>query len=120
MALSEGNDQARLEALTIFDELGALAVAAKLRFELRADGVRQVPRGPQKATKAHPAGLTERQSEVLVLIGEGLSNPEIADRLFVSPRTVDHHVSAILAKLAAHSRDEAVETARDLGALVEI
>lgn len=53
-------------------------------------------------------GLTVRQSEVLQLIEEGLSNNEIADRLFVSPRTVENHVSAILTKLDASTRQEAV------------
>jgi DNA-binding NarL/FixJ family response regulator len=65
------------------------------------------PRGPRAATAAHPAGLTAREAEVLEVLREGLTNAEIAQRLFLSPRTVDHHVSSILAKLGVSSRAEA-------------
>ena len=117
LALSEGDTAAQLQALSILDQLGADAVAAKLRLQLRADGVRGVSRGPRRTTRAHRAGLTERQSEVLELVAAGLSNRAIADRLFISPRTVDQHVSAVLAKLDVTSRDEAVAAGRDLGVL---
>ena len=49
--------------------------------------------------------------EVLRLMGEGCSNAEIASRLFTSPRTIDHHVSAILTKLGVHSRAQAIHAA---------
>jgi DNA-binding NarL/FixJ family response regulator len=114
LALSEGDVAARLDALAVLDGLGADAVAAKLRRLLRADGVRHVPRGPRRATRANPAGLTMRQSEILDLLCDGMSNPEIADRLFISGRTVEHHVSAILTKLAVGSREEAVSVALEL------
>jgi len=110
LALMHGGKKARLEALEIFETLGTTAVAAKLKKTLRDDGV-TVPRGKSRNTRRHAAGLTARQSEVLQLLDEGLSNIEIADRLFVSPRTVEHHVSAVLAKLDASTREEAVTQA---------
>jgi DNA-binding CsgD family transcriptional regulator/tetratricopeptide (TPR) repeat protein len=113
LALMHGDDTDRIEALRIFDDLGAVTAAVRLRGILREEGVR-VPRGPAVATRRHPAGLTSRQAEVLDLVAEGLTNSEIADRLFVSPRTVDNHVAAILTKLDAPDRDAAVDTAREL------
>ena len=117
LALMHGNDEARLEALEVFETLGATAVAAKLRQALRADGV-AVPRGKGRDTRRHAAGLTVRQAEVLQLLEEGLTNTEIADRLFVSPRTVENHVAAVLSKLDSPTRDEAVSRARDEGLLI--
>jgi len=110
IALSHGETPDRLGALEILETLGATAVAAKLRGELRADGV-FIPRGRAHATRRHPMGLTAREDEVLALLAEGLSNGEIADRLFVSPRTVEHHVAAVMRKLNAPSREEAVAVA---------
>ena len=110
LALMHGGKNARLEALEIFETLGATAVIAKLRKTLREGGV-TVPRAKSRNTRRHAAGLTARQAEVLQLLDEGLSNIEIADRLFVSPRTVEHHVSAVLAKLDASTREEAVAQA---------
>ena len=59
--------------------------------------------------------LTRRQLEILELLTNGLRNTEIAERLYLSPRTVDHHVSAILTKLNARSRTEAAQIAARLG-----
>ena len=92
-------------------------MAGKLRQVLRATGVRSLPRGPRPSTRENPAGLTNRQVEVLVCMADGLSNAEIADRLFISAKTVDHHVSAILGKLDAHTRAEAVALALQSGYL---
>ena len=111
-----GDQSAQLEALEVLDTLGATAVAAKLRKALRDQGV-SVPRGRGRMTRDHSAGLTARQAEVLQLLDEGLSNTEIADRLFVSSRTIENHVSAILGKLNSSTRREAVTRARAEGLL---
>jgi DNA-binding CsgD family transcriptional regulator len=118
LALLSGDPAQRLEALELLETLGATVVAAKVRKQLRHDGI-AAPRGRGRATRSHVAGLTARQAEVLYLLDEGLTNSEIADRLFVSPRTVENHVSAVLAKLDTSSRDEAVLRARHDGLLVE-
>ncbi|GAA4677284.1 AAA family ATPase [Pseudonocardia yuanmonensis] len=94
-------------ALEILDRLGARAAAARVRAQLRGLGVRQVPRGARAATRAHPAGLTPRQAEILELVAAGRTNTEIAAQLVLSIRTVDHHVSAILGKLGVAGRREA-------------
>jgi DNA-binding CsgD family transcriptional regulator/tetratricopeptide (TPR) repeat protein len=112
LALAEGDVVAQLAALELFDELGARPAGEALRRKLRAAGVKGIPRGPRPVTRGNPFGLTERENEVLRLLGEGLSNAEIATRLSISAKTVDHHVSAILAKIGAHTRGEAVAAAR--------
>ncbi|MGH7385975.1 MAG: LuxR C-terminal-related transcriptional regulator, partial [Candidatus Rokuibacteriota bacterium] len=85
--------------------LGATAVATLAARRLRSLGA-GIPRGPRAATRAHPSLLTPREEEVAGLISEGLSNREIAHRLVLSPKTVDHHVSAVLGKLAVRRRGE--------------
>jgi DNA-binding CsgD family transcriptional regulator len=115
IALSEGDEAARREALAIFDRLGYAPAARRLRRAMRADGLRSIPAPPRQARRDDPAGLTPRQSEVLHLLAEGLSNLEIADRLGASAKTVEHHVGAILAALEAPSRARAVQIARERG-----
>jgi DNA-binding CsgD family transcriptional regulator/tetratricopeptide (TPR) repeat protein len=88
---------------TTLVELGATAAAGVVARRLRALGT-AVPRGPRPTTRANLGGLTEREAEIAGLLAEGLSNAEIAERLVVSPRTVGHHVSAVLAKLGVRSR----------------
>ena len=109
----DAGDGAR--ALDVLDRLGATAAAAAVRARLRKHGA-PVPRGPRPATRSHPAGLTRRQAEVLALVAEGLTNAEIARRLVLSVRTVDHHVAAVLGKLGVPSRREAAGAARRLAA----
>jgi DNA-binding NarL/FixJ family response regulator len=113
MALADSRDEGDLRAaLDIFLELAAAPMARIVTGRLRALGATHIPRGPRADTQRHPAGLTSRESEVLTLLGEDLTNAEIAERLVVSPKTVDHHVSAILRKLGVKSRAAAAEGAR--------
>jgi DNA-binding CsgD family transcriptional regulator len=108
-------DEGLLAALTLLDGLGASQTAQRLRRQLRRRGNLRVPRGPNRATAANPAGLTGRQVEVLGLLAEGLSDAEIAARLSLSAKTVGHHVSALLAKLGVGTRGQAAAAARRLG-----
>ncbi|WP_328462260.1 LuxR C-terminal-related transcriptional regulator [Actinoplanes sp. NBC_00393] len=94
-------------ALAEFQRLGARPAAAIVTRRLRSRGLRDIPRGPQRRTRAHPADLTRREVEVLALVSEGMSNVEIAQRLFLSTKTVHHHVSAILRKLGVARRGQA-------------
>lgn len=111
-----GDEQLSRRALLALDGLGAVAAAAALRRKLRGVGLRSIPRGPRRATRSHPAGLTARQADVFELVVEGHTNAEIAKRLFLSVRTVDHHVSSILGKLGVGTRREAREFAITLAA----
>jgi len=103
LAASESDaavEQARL-ALAGFESLGAARDADRAAAFLRSAGV--VPRTGPKGTGT----LTGREREVLALLGAGLSNPEIAQRLHISRKTASHHVSSILAKLGLRNRAEA-------------
>jgi DNA-binding CsgD family transcriptional regulator len=118
LALVDSGDPAlAARALDILDRLGADAVAAKVRRDLRSQGVSAVPARRRSATLANPAGLTTRQTEVLCLLDDGLTNAELAERLYLSVKTVDHHVSAILTKLDVTKRRDAVRRAREMGLL---
>ena len=119
LVLAWSDDEADLrDAVARLDRLGAVAAITAVRRRMRALGIRSIPVGSRTATRANAAGLTRREQEVLELLAESLSNEEIADRLVLSVRTVEHHVSSVLAKLAVASRQEAVEAARATG-LVE-
>jgi DNA-binding CsgD family transcriptional regulator len=116
-ALSESDDEALLrDALAELERLGGQPLARVVRQALRTLGA-SVPRGPRASTRENPAELTAREVEVLGLVAEGLRNAEIAERLVLSQRTVDHHVSAILRKLGARTRGEATAEAARLGLL---
>jgi DNA-binding CsgD family transcriptional regulator/tetratricopeptide (TPR) repeat protein len=116
LALCGADDAAALRrALDALQRLGAQPAAAIVARRLRERGVRGVPRGPRATTRENPGGLTAREVQVLALVGEGLRNAEIAERLFLSEKTVGHHVSAILRKLDVHTRGEASAEAHRLG-----
>src|SRR4029450_9560395 len=99
------------------NRLGARPAARMVTRRLRERGVRGLPRGPRPATRQNPANLTPRELEVLVLVAEALRSAEIAERLFLSAKTVDHHVGAVLRKLGARTRSEAGAEAVRLGLL---
>ena len=113
LALLDTKDEALLrESLTRLTDLGAAAAARVVRRTMRDLGIRSIPAGARTSTTAHPRGLTKREQQILELLSEGQSNEEIAARLFISVRTVEHHVSAILGKLGASTRKGAAKEAR--------
>jgi DNA-binding CsgD family transcriptional regulator len=112
VALLDGGVDDVREALATFVRIGAEPAGRLARRRLRELGVSVIPRGPRRSTACHPYGLTSRENEVLHLLTEDLTNHEIATRLVVSERTVDHHVSALLAKLQVRSRSAAAALAR--------
>ena len=117
LALSGGNEDDKRDALSIFQQLGANAVCEKIKMEMRAEGIKKIPRGLRESTRTNPAQLTNRELDVLQLLKKGVKNKEIADTLFISLKTVDHHISSILFKLNVSSRSKAVVEAVDLGIL---
>ena len=82
---------------------------------MKALGVKAIPRGPRLTTRDAPAGLTAREQEVVALLTEGLPDREISRRLFISERTVQHHVSAVLSKFGVSSRTAAALEAVRMG-----
>ncbi len=113
-ALAQGDGPAVAEALRVLTDLGAVRAAQRVRAELRRRGVSGVPRGPRASTRTNSAGLTARQLEVLGLLAQGLTNADIAVRLTLSPKTVEHHVSAVLDKLQVTTRGQAIAAAHRL------
>lgn len=106
-----GTEPALRAALVQLQQLGATAAAAVVARRLREKGARSIPRGPRPSTAANSARLTRREVEVVALVAAGLANAEIAHRLHLSEKTVGHHVSAVLRKLAVDSRARAAAEA---------
>lgn len=117
-ALSDAGEERSLrDALEVCERLGARPLAAIVTRRMREMGIRHIPRGARPSTRAHPAGLTPREVEIVQLIAEGLRNADIAKRMFLSIKTVDHHVSSVLSKLGVRSRAEVIREAGRLGLL---
>ncbi len=117
LALLEGDEGALQSAYTLFEQLGSPPALMLTRRRLHERGVRHLPRGPHSTTRANPQGLTKRQMEILHLLAQGMSNVAIAHQLSTSPRTIEHHVTALLAKLNARTRAEAIHRSYELGLL---
>ena len=115
-ALADSDDEGDLrDALARLLDLEAKPRAQQVARRLRSLGVKDVPRGARASTRANPAGLTGRELEVAALLAAGLRNADIADRLVLSPKTVDHHVSAVLSKLGVRNRRLVAKAASELG-----
>jgi DNA-binding CsgD family transcriptional regulator len=97
-------------AVEIYDSLGAAADVARLQAQFRAHGIRRGPRSKHRQAKTGWDSLTPTEMKIAALVEEGMSNPQIAAKLFLSKRTVATHVSHILRKLDVHSR---IDVARE-------
>ena len=116
LALADSDDTTDVNrSIVQLQQIGARAASALIARRLRGRGVRHIPRGPRPATRANPAGLTARELDVLTLLDERLTNAQIAQRLVVTEKTVEHHVSAVLRKLDARTRHEASAAAARAG-----
>jgi DNA-binding CsgD family transcriptional regulator len=114
LTLFEGTDDNKRKAISIVQNLAADAVYQKMKLEMRTSGIKNIPRGMRKTTMSNPANLTNREVDVLQLLKEGLPNKEIGTRLFISSKTVDHHVTSLFFKLDVNSRTMAVKEAARL------
>jgi DNA-binding CsgD family transcriptional regulator len=111
--LDSGDAVAVREAITLFDKVGATATIAVAQAELRRLGAVEIPRGRRASTRDDKWGLTRREREVLALVTDGLTNADIAGRLFIAEKTVDNHVAAVLAKMGVASRRDAARLAAE-------
>ncbi|MBC7390741.1 MAG: hypothetical protein H7329_16135, partial [Opitutaceae bacterium] len=117
LVLFEGKEDDKRKAIKIVQDLGADAVYEKMKQEMRNLGIKNIPRGIRNSTRSNAAFLTGREMDILRLLKEDLQNKEIAAQLYISAKTVDHHISSILFKLDASSRSKAVAVAVRMGIL---
>ncbi|HET6818285.1 MAG TPA: AAA family ATPase [Mycobacteriales bacterium] len=113
--LDSGETDSIREAIALFDKVGAVATIAVAQAALRRLGETAIPRGRRASTRDDRWGLTRREREILSLLGEGLTNGDIASRLFIAEKTVDNHVASVLAKMGVTSRHDAVRLAESAG-----
>jgi predicted ATPase/DNA-binding CsgD family transcriptional regulator len=105
-------------ALSISKKLGTRPFSSIIDEELESLGVSsKESRKEDSDERKRKSGLTKRQMEILELLSQGLTNKEIAEKLFLSPRTVDMHVSHVLERLNCRSRMEAMNKAKEIGLL---
>jgi DNA-binding CsgD family transcriptional regulator len=115
LALTDSREELNLRtAAAALDRLRAVAPREFAHQQLRNIGAASIPRGRRPTTRTNPSGLTSREVEVLGMVEQGMRDVDIAKALFISSKTVSHHVSAILFKLEVASRREAAERAREL------
>lgn len=117
LALFEGDLKSKKKALLMMQALGAFVIFKKMKFDMRKSGIKGIPRGIRETTRSNPAHLTTRELEILRLLKDSLQNKEIGEKLFISPKTVDHHISSINLKLGVTSRGKAVQEAIRSGIL---
>lgn len=117
LVLFEGNEDEKRKAIAIVQDLDVIAVFEKMKQEMRDLGIKNIPRGIRNSTRSNAALLTTREMEILKLLSQDLQNKEIAAQLFISAKTVDHHISNILVKLDTNSRHKAVAEALRMGIL---
>ena len=111
LTLFEGTETDKRKAINIVHQLGATIVFEKMKMDMRNSGIKRIPRGIRESTRSNVAMLTEREVDVLKLLQEGMQNKEIASALFISAKTVDHHITSIFFKLDVNSRVKAVQKA---------
>jgi len=114
LTLFEGTEIDKRKAINIVHQLGATIVFEKMKMDMRTSGIKRIPRGIRESTRSNVAMLTEREVDVLKLLQEGMQNKEIASTLFISAKTVDHHITSIFFKLDVNSRAKAVQKAGQL------